>query len=270
MRKDLLFILLGMLAATSCVDSGKYPLDPPIHKQEPAPEPEPGPDPTPVPVPEPEFGPMAQAFKEDFASKTPEFFVLDRHESDFRYFSGFPSIIEKNSTILLLRLDKKDKAGAWNGSRLENSDYCTYGSYGMRLRVPDTKAAQSSLNASAVLGIYDEDNDNGLRNISIEIKLSEPGNLYLKSQNTETKVSPSGFNAATAFRTVGFDWEKEKIVWWVMSGSTKTTIHETAVADDIPTTPAHLRFGFHHLTDAGAPKYPYELELDWISYEPTE
>ncbi len=277
--KKIFAIIVATTLLGACSGGGKYPLDTVPQKPdtgsttEPD-KPEPGPDkPGPGTDPTGDETPISKAFKEDFTERTPASnVVLSQRLTDFRYFSGFPSLSEKNTRILLLRLDPTDAAGPDNGPKLTAAERCFYGSYSARVRLPNTLAVQKNLDASASLGIYDKDESNAAQEISASIKLSDPSTLLCRSQGVEhiAKPSSSSWSASSAFRVIGFDWHKDKVVWWVMEADSKTTIYETSTSGEIPAKPAWLRFTFCHNSSAGAPLYPYELELDWISFEPSD
>lgn len=89
-----------------------------------------------------------------------------------------------------------------------------------------------------------------------------------------------GFDASSQFHTYGFDWCSDQIRWWMIHPETADTIdlwHYRGSEIGIPQTPSYYRMNFWH-TDNWAvegnpnslerPKQPYELEVDWMSYDP--
>lgn len=91
------------------------------------------------------------------------------------------------------------------------------------------------------------------------------------------------FNAAAQFYTYGFDWYPDRIVWWIIHPTTDEKIilwdysGSTPDFTGIPTNPTFYRFNFWHTNNwpvetrsnsIEKPLYPYELEIDWMSYTP--
>lgn len=112
---------------------------------------------------------------------------------------------------------------------------------------------------------------------------------FTNAQNSPDKIAAiSNFNASQAFYIYGFDWYPDRITWWMMdTGKTEKIILWDYEGQDIfpgstaptgiPVLPAYCISSFWHsksrLADKlpsakEAPKYPFELEIDWISYEP--
>jgi hypothetical protein len=99
----------------------------------------------------------------------------------------------------------------------------------------------------------------------------------------ETIQAIENFNAAAQFYTYGFDWYPDRIVWWIIHPTTDEKIvlwdysGSTPDFTGIPTNPTFYRFNFWHTRDwpvetrpnsIEKPLYPYELEIDWMSYTP--
>ncbi len=221
----------ALLAVLSC-GNGKYPLP----KEETTPKEtdseEPGPEDPPVDVP------LTEAFNETFDSPSlPGFLKQDDEAGDFRYYPGFPSLTESGNTVLLLRLDARHTASVTTG------DYVHFGSYSVRLRLPDISAVQPKVGAKVEFGP---------EGLSWVLPLSEPVE-----------------GSSGKFYIYGLDWSSTEVVWWVKATASgkKTTLREST--ENVPQEPVHLilRYG----PDGGtAPKYPYELEIDWIEYSPSE
>ena len=89
------------------------------------------------------------------------------------------------------------------------------------------------------------------------------------------------FDASSQFYTYGFDWHSDQICWWMIHPETADTVvlwHYQGSDIGIPQTPSYYRMNFWH-TDNWAvegrpnslerPKQPYELEVDWMAYEPS-
>lgn len=110
-----------------------------------------------------------------------------------------------------------------------------------------------------------------------------------ESQNNPSSISAvSNFDASKKFYTYGFDWKPDRITWWIiLPGKTEKTIlwdyegkdlfPDSSAPMGIPVLPAYCTTSFWHsqsriasgMTSAKeAPKYPFELEIDWMAYEP--
>ena len=108
-------------------------------------------------------------------------------------------------------------------------------------------------------------------------------------QNIPVSVTPiEGYDASKRFYVYGFDWYPERIVWWMVNPDTNEKIvlwdYKGRVvfpngpsSMGVPTTPTRYNLNFWHTnnwaveTNPNAlepPKYPYALEVDWMSYKP--
>jgi len=276
----LAFLVLGCKPEQKPVD----PDTPDIENPEPEPEPEPEPD-------KPVYADVTlhSAFTEEFAGKTSETFEFSyrQDKDDFRYYPGFPSWNESGTTELMLRIDPNDGVGILNGPLVQTKDYTFYGSYSMRVRMPDAKAVQSNVGVNVLLSTYEDDKTNGYSSIEMMMKLADLSMVYattqigigatLKKETNVVKNLGSAIKATTSFVTIGFDWHTDKVEWWYKSGSNKTVIHTNTTC--VPTFPARFRLSYHHSknnpveSNSGAtqaPYYPFELEVDKMIYEPYE
>ena len=93
-------------------------------------------------------------------------------------------------------------------------------------------------------------------------------------------VALEGYNAASKFYTYGFDWYPDRLRWWILH----PVSHEKIVLWDyqgsqtgIPQNHSHYRMNFWHTNNWSVqtnpnsvekPTQPYELEVDWMSYDP--
>ena len=132
-------------------------------------------------------------FIESFSKPTSEFFNFnplsrDRAgEDDFRYFSGIPSLSEKGTDIMMYRIDPKDPAGAGRGPEMISKNWTHFGSYAVRLKIPDITKVQP--NTGIVVGYftYNVDPTYGQSEIDWEWLIADPEILYL---GTWTGVRP--------------------------------------------------------------------------------
>lgn len=117
---------------------------------------------------------------------------------------------------------------------------------------------------------------------------TEKGKLTEEQNNPSTITAINGFDASKQFYIYGFDWKPESITWWIKLGdkSDKITLWEfkgtelfpdTYAPTGIPVLPAQYATSFwhsstrlaHNMNSAkDAPKYPFEMEIDWMAYEP--
>ncbi len=101
----------------------------------------------------------------------------------------------------------------------------------------------------------------------------------------ETVPAIEGYDASKAFYTYGFDWEPDRIVWWILHPKTQERIvlwdyrGSTPHFTGIPTNKTKYRLNFWHTDNwpvdtnpqsVEKPKYPYEVEIDWMGYKPFE
>lgn len=101
----------------------------------------------------------------------------------------------------------------------------------------------------------------------------------------ETVPVIEGFNAAKQFYTYGFDWYPDRLTWWILHPETEEKIilwdyrGSTPDFTGIPDNRTYYRLNFWHTNNwpvetnpnsIEKPAYPYELEVDWMSYTPFE
>jgi len=99
-------------------------------------------------------------------------------------------------------------------------------------------------------------------------------------QNKPEKVpAMAGYDASARFYTYGFDWSGNRITWWIINPDN----NEKEILWDyqgsmvgIPQNASRYRMNFWHSnswsveTNSASlekPAQPYELEIDWMSYE---
>lgn len=118
----------------------------------------------------------------------------------------------------------------------------------------------------------------------------EAGKLNDAQNNPATIKAISGFDASKVFYIYGFDWKPDRITWWIQLNENSEKIilwdyepaelfPDTYAPSGIPVLPVHNAFCFWHSrtrlanginTATEAPKYPFESEIDWMSYKPFE
>ena len=234
--------------------------------------------------------PLHEKFTEDFSDTASEFFTFNYRTTrdDFRYFSGFPSLSEKKTKILMLRIDPSDAAGAGRGPEIISKDHTSYGTYSTRLKLPDIRKVQPNIGGVVGYSVYDND-ERGLIEIYFEWLIANPAyfNVGIRTgdeaepdetgKTIDLSAMLSGFDASARFYTYGFDWSQDHVSWWILHPDTGEKIVVWDLGEGIPAAPARYKTTFWHSkikpavnipTSVEAPKYPFELEVDRMTYEP--
>lgn len=278
-------------------------------------------------APAPEFH---KKFIEHFNKPTSKYFNLNegrrRKSTQMRYIPATSSFCEKDSKVMMLRIDPTDPAGAGRGPEICSKNYTYYGSYSARIRIPDVTAVQPNVGAVVGYFTYNMEREKGLSEIDWEWLIADPEIVYIgtwtgKADNLqrigriinlakgtiyectykptaegiknneltglqnqpETVPAIDGYNAAQRFYTYGFDWYPDRIVWWILHPETEERIilwdyqGSTPNFTGIPDNKTRYLLNFWHTNNwpvhtnnksTEKPKYPYEVEIDWMSYEP--
>lgn len=119
-------------------------------------------------------------------------------------------------------------------------------------------------------------------------EISVSGKLTGK-QNLPKKITPiEDYDASARFYVYGWDWYPDRLTWWIIHPDTNEKIilwdYEGKVLfpgqpaeTGIPVVKSKYRLNFWHTNNwpvetnpnsVEAPAYPYELEIDWMSYKP--
>ena len=89
-----------------------------------------------------------------------------------------------------------------------------------------------------------------------------------------------GYDASSKFYTYGFDWYPDRLRWWMIHPDTGEKIvlwDYQGSQTGIPQNHTHYRMNFWHTNSWSVetnpdsiekPLHPYELEVDWMSYDP--
>ena len=128
-----------------------------------------------------------------------------------------------------------------------------------------------------------------LNKISRTINLAKGTIIESSDEGSPATITAiSDFDASKKFYIYGFDWTPEKITWWIRKDENtdrivlweytgKELFAGTYAPTGIPVLPAHYTTSFWHSTSRlaqgmasakEAPKYPFEMEIDWMAYEP--
>lgn len=103
-------------------------------------------------------------------------------------------------------------------------------------------------------------------------------------QNQPELISAiEGYDASSQFYVYGFDWYPNRLTWWIIHPETQEKVvlwdysGSTPDFTGIPTNKTRYRLNFWHTNNWSVetnpnstekPKYPYEVEIDWMSYKP--
>lgn len=101
-------------------------------------------------------------------------------------------------------------------------------------------------------------------------------------QNQPESIDPiEGFDASSQFHTYGFDWHPDRVRYWMIHPETADTLVLWDYRDEnlrgIPQHESLYRMNFWHTNEWAVqtnpnsterPIQPFELEVDWMSYEP--
>lgn len=125
--------------------------------------------------------PFHNSFLEEFNNSTSEYF---RHGSggigaDFTWKFGADSPTEPGTKILLLRIDPEDVAGAGRGPDISSKEFCHFGTYSARIKVPDVREIQPNVGAVVGYFTYYMNKEHGLSEIDFEWLLADPEIIYV-------------------------------------------------------------------------------------------
>ena len=101
------------------------------------------------------------------------------------------------------------------------------------------------------------------------------------AQNQPESIKPvDHYDASSQFYTYGFDWYPDHITWWMLHPKTGNKIvlwDYRGSGRGIPQHQSYYRMNFWHTSDWAVetnpaaiekPQHPYELQVDWMEYEP--
>ena len=86
---------------------------------------------------------------------------------------------EDESYVLVLRLDPEDPAGAGRGPEIISKDFTHFGSYSIRLKVPNVVDVQPNVGAVVGYFTYHMDAAAGLSEIDVEWLIADPEIIYV-------------------------------------------------------------------------------------------
>jgi len=107
-----------------------------------------------------------------------------------------------------------------------------------------------------------------------------PSTLTGMQDQPEAIPAIDGFDASAKFYAYGFDWYPDRLRWWIIDPVTGKKIvlwDYQGSSLGIPQNPTEYRMNFWHTNtwpvetnpaSIEKPLHPYELEVDWMKYEP--
>lgn len=239
---------------------------------------------------------LMAAFEGYFTEESTELFSFSypKGEDDLRYYPGYPSLSERNTKVLMMRVLPGSGEGEAEGSLASTAGFGHFGSYSIRLRIPDTVKAQSKLGAAVSFFVEGVDPVWGLGRVEVKLYPSDPQLVYLiaetgpesartlirrivnpvtgrtleskyksgysSGKNVEGRIeggSPekiADFNASSRFYIYGFDWSTDRIVWWVKTGA---RAEKSILWDYSPTKYPFTRAICRH----GIPQIPGQVKI---------
>lgn len=219
---------------------------------------------------------LSTAISEDFSVQMSSVVECNirplRH--DFRYYPQFQSITERNKKVMFLRIDPTDAPGINRGPSISSKKKCHYGSYSVNFRAPNAANVQPNLGVCAGLYLTQDD-----KQVSLEIRLSDPEAIYLVLGDEEFVVRPEGFRSYSEFYAFGIDWSLFDIVWWMKTADSNKKVVLKDVVNNSFREPAVFSFNYYHSKlkpaenkplSVQVPYYPYELELSKMEYKPSD
>lgn len=117
-----------------------------------------------------------------------------------------------------------------------------------------------------------------------------PNTPFKGRRNRPERIEPiEGFDASAQFYTYGWDWYPNRMVWWIEHPKTgkKVILWDYKGGEEIfpdqpsktgvPCLKSKYRLNYWHTNNwpletnplsVEAPRYPFELEIDWMEYKP--
>jgi beta-glucanase (GH16 family) len=107
----------------------------------------------------------------------------------------------------------------------------------------------------------------------------EPTPLSGAQNQPQTIEAIDHYDASSRFYTYGFDWNSDRLTWWIIDSETGKKIilwDYQGSQCGIPQHPSYYRMNFWHTNEWAVetnlraiekPLHPYELEVDWMRYQ---
>lgn len=121
------------------------------------------------------------SFFEGFSNTTSQFFYhgTGGFGAGFTWNFGVESPTEPGTKILSLKIDPNDKASPWQGPNISSRNNTHFGTYAMRIKVPDATDVQPNVGAVVGFFTYTMDNTHGISEIDFEWLIADPEIIYI-------------------------------------------------------------------------------------------
>lgn len=122
-----------------------------------------------------------KSFREDFDGDSPEHFsyASTGNRADFTRTFGVSSSTEPGTSVLSFKIDPSDPPGAGRGPEIISNEFTHFGTYSVRLRVPDARSEQPNVGAVVGYFTYNMDDVLGLSEIDFEWLIADPSVIYV-------------------------------------------------------------------------------------------
>ena len=120
---------------------------------------------------------LMEAFTEHFDKASSSYFNYG--SQSFMYYSGVPSLSEKETDVLVMRISPDGPAGAGRGPEISTKKRTHFGTYSARIRVPDVKKVQPNVGSVVGYFTYRMDPALGLSEIDFEWLIADPTIVYI-------------------------------------------------------------------------------------------
>ena len=124
---------------------------------------------------------VAKSIKENFSKSSSKQFRYGSAgaATDFGFRMGITSPTDSKASILSFKINPDERAGAGRGPEIISHQFTHYGSYSIRLKVPDTKMIQPNVGAVVGYFTYHTDTIHGLSEIDFEWLIADPRIIYI-------------------------------------------------------------------------------------------
>jgi len=124
---------------------------------------------------------IAKSINENFSKSSSKHFRYGSAGAvtDFGYTQGIKSPTDSRARIVSFKINPAERAGAGRGPEIISTKFTHYGSYSVRLKVPNVKSIQPNVGAVVGYFTYHTDTVNGLSEIDFEWLLADPRIIYI-------------------------------------------------------------------------------------------
>lgn len=176
-----------------------------------------------------------------------------------------PENVAFNGGLMSLKIDG-DGRGGYTGGEWRTRDYYGYGLYQVRMKPIKNSGVVSSFftyTGPSDGTKWDEIDIEFLGKDTTKVQF----NYFTDGKGDHEKLYDLGFDASAAFHTYGFDWQKDRITWYVDGKAVYTA------TNNIPETPGKIMvnawpgIGVDEWLAPYNGRTPLYAYYDWISYD---